>query len=343
MPKNTKVYKFRDIKYIYNTEVTKQALLKAEKEGRIPESQRVQYGNSSIQQRTWTIKDLPFIGEKYGFLNKPSKHATIAIYASKGGVLKSSTTLNIARMYALHNVKTCVIDLDPQADSSRNLGFDIPEESVSKLSELDNYYEGIQSLSDLYNKKTELKDIIQSTEIPTLDAVLATAELIPLMDKLNSELRREYWLKDNVIIPLQEMGYEMIIMDLAPSWSIYTTNAIVASDILLSPLECRIAHYRNSKQFIGQIENFSKSMKLKSLRTAFIPTKVSHSRKISMQIRQFYASNITGCFLSAIRDSVIGEEAIAQRMSAIEYSNKSIAEDIRAFLIELDSLIQEIQ
>ena len=335
-------YKYKDIQAIFNTDITKQALLKAEKENRIPTSKRVQYGNSKISHRIWDLEAVTKIGEKYGFLTKPKKPTCISVFSTKGGVLKSTISLNIARLYALHNIKTCVIDLDPQADVSRNLGFDIHEDDISEIADLDNYYKGIGNISDYYNQKINLQDIIQNSEIPSLDVIPASSELIPLMDILNTEVRREFWLKENIISNLYELGYEMVIIDLAPSWNIYTTMAISASNILVSPLECRIAHYRNSTEFIKQLNRFTNKMKLNNLKKLFIPTKVSSSKKIYMQIRQSYASNIEDCSLSAIRESIIGEESVAKRISVIEYApKKEISDDMRNFLIELDGKVKQ--
>lgn len=329
--------KYRDIQKIFSTEVTKQALLKAETDGRIPKAERIKYGNSTITQRAWPISSVPIIGEKYGFLTKPSKPSCISIFSTKGGVLKSTLTLNIARMYALHNVKTCVVDLDPQGDSSRNLGFDIPEDGVSDLSDLDKYESSILSLSHLYNKKLKLKDIIQTTTIPTLDVILSSSSLIPLMDVLSSEIRREDWLKEQVVLKLYKMGYDLVIVDLAPSWNIFTSNAINAANLLISPLECKIAHYRNSKEFITQLNVFTEKMKLTEQKRLFIPTRVSSQRKLSLQIRQYYATNIPDCSLGSIRESVLGEEAIASRKSIIEHCpTKTISDEIRELLLEIN-------
>ena len=99
-------FKYKDIQKIFNTEVSKMALLKAEEKGRIPTAKRMSYGNSSISHRIWPLEDVRIIGEQYGFLRKPTKPSCISVFSTKGGILKSTITLNVARMYALHNVGT---------------------------------------------------------------------------------------------------------------------------------------------------------------------------------------------------------------------------------------------
>jgi hypothetical protein len=82
-------------------------------------------------------------------------------------------------------------------------------------------------------------------------------------------------------------------------------------------------------------------MKLTNQDRIFIPTRVSAQRKISVQIRQYFASNIPDCSMGAIRESVFGEEAIAARKSIIEHCpTKTIADDIREFLEEVDNKLQ---
>jgi len=68
---NNQGLKYRDIQKIFNPEVTKQALLKAESDRRIPEAQRISYGESKITHRIWPLESVSIIGEKYGFLRKP--------------------------------------------------------------------------------------------------------------------------------------------------------------------------------------------------------------------------------------------------------------------------------
>ena len=282
-------------------------------------------------------------GKKYGFLKSPKKPILTTVFSAKGGILKSTIVLNLARMYALHGIKTCVIDLDPQGDTSRNLGFDIPEENIEDISDIDSFKKGVNNLSDFYSNKCKLEDIINQTELPHLDVILSSSELIPFMEVLNSSVRREDWIKDHIKPKLIKLGYELIIIDLAPSWSIYTSNSITAADLLISPLECRIAHYRNHKESIIQLNKFIKKMGIKNIKKAFVPTKVSLTKKIYTQIRQFYAGNVEGCTLSSIRESIIGEESVAKRLSIVEYApTKTIADDIRELLIELDGKIQAI-
>ena len=65
-----------------------------------------------------------------------------------------------------------MIDLDPQGDTSRNLGFSIPEDDVEDLTDVDKYENEIENLASFFHKKSTLEDIIQKTELPQLDVIL---------------------------------------------------------------------------------------------------------------------------------------------------------------------------
>lgn len=332
---------FRGLKNIFDINLTKTSILRAESEGKIPCAHRVPIGSSGRAQRVWDYSQIVEIGEKYGFLKKPNKPTCISLFSTKGGVLKSTIALNVARMHALHNIKTIIIDLDPQADISNSCGLDISEDSVESLEQADEMLGSIMGLMDLQANEATLEELIQETDIPTLDFIPSTPELVPLMDILNSEVRREEWLKDHVVEPLKKMGYELIVLDLAPSWSIYTSNALTSSDLLISPLETKIAHWRNHKVFLGQLNKFINKLKLgDQLSSVFVPVKNSGKRKLSTQIKQYYHNNVENCSPSSIRESVVGEEAVAKRQSVIEYAyNKTIADDYRELLIEVNNII----
>lgn len=330
---------FNTIKSLFGISHSKTAILKAEAEERIPRAHRVKIGDTGREQRIWDFGQVALIGERYGFLKHPEKPTVVTIFSTKGGILKSTLALNIARTHALHNIKTVVVDLDPQGDSSKNLGLDLSEDSFEDLDEVDKKLEAIGGLFDVKTGRVSLNDILQPTDLPTLQFIPANSELVPLMELIGTEVRREYWIKENVIEPLKALGYELIILDLAPSWSLYTSNALAASNLLVSPLECKIAHYRNIREFTRYLDGFIKKMGIgNQLQTLFVPVKTSATRKLSMQIKQFYHNAVPGCSHGSIRESVTGEEAVANRVSVLEYSQKStLAEEVKELMIEINS------
>ncbi len=271
----------------------------------------------------YNTQDLPLLGQHLGFLNKPDHSQVISVFVTKGGVLKTSLTLNLARMAALHNIRTLVIGLDMQCDITSAMGVvsDVSnsENLKTAMSEIDR----VKGLSDYFYERCELPDIIVKSDIPTLDVIPETPELVAVEQSLLHKAKRESWLKEKVIEPIKS-EYDLFVIDCSPNWNQLITNALTASDLLISPLECKINNYRNFQMFRSFIEEFIDEMGLK-LQHIYVPTRFTQSRKLSKEIRNWYFSEISNCIPVAIKDSVVGEEATAMKVSVPEYQPGSDA------------------
>jgi chromosome partitioning protein len=240
----------------------------------------------------------------------------------------------MARMYALHNLKVLVIGLDYQMDISNMLsgGYLNKDDDELSLEEIDKSPQ-VKGLYDLAMGNATLEEIIQPTEIQTLHFIPETANLNILSEFLTSKNKREYWLNTNVIQKIKS-DYDLILLDLGPSWSLLTSNALVATDVLVSPVETKILHYQNIKNFVTYLDNFQKQMEL-NFKTVYIPTKFSPTKKLSSSIRKYYLTNLPTTNTS-IRESNQIEEANAQYLSVIETSPASlIASETRELLKEI--------
>lgn len=264
----------------------------------------------------YNTKDLPQLGQHLGFLNPPNQAKVISVFVTKGGVLKTTLTLNLARMAALHNIRTLVIGLDMQCDITSAMGVSDTTETESlesAMSEIDQ----MKGLSDYFYERCKLSEIIVNTDIPTLDVIPETPELVAVEQSLLHKAKRESWLKEKVIEPLKSQ-YDLFVIDCSPNWNQLITNALAASDLLISPLECKINNYRNFQMFRSFIDEFIEEMDL-SLQHVYVPTRLTQSRKLSKEIRDWYVSQISNCLPVAIKDSVVGEEATAMNVSLPEY------------------------
>ncbi len=282
--------------------------------------------------KSWTTHDLPLVGEKVGFLPKLNSPIAAAVFVTKGGVLKSSLTLNIARMAALHGIRTCVVGLDMQGDVSTSLGEALDEES--SLEEALVQVNAVKGLAQLYTGEATLDDVLKPTDLPTLFYIPETPELVALDQSLINRNRREYWLKEHVISHLKR-EFDLVLLDCSPNWNRLITNALVACDVLISPLECKINNFRNLTTFRALIKEFSVEMQA-SFKHLFVPTRLSPARKLSQEIREWYQTNLPNCSATAVRESIQGEESIALRLSIPEYApNSSAADELRTLLKEV--------
>ncbi len=322
---------------IFGGQHLKSQLLQLESEGAIPQSER--YRSGAIFQKGWTQSQLPQIGEEIGFFKPFGQPLSLAVFTTKGGVLKSTMALNIARTAALHNIRTCVVGLDMQCDITTALGFDSESEGdKGRLNDMIQQADSVRGLADFFHGPIRLSEIICPTDLETLFVIPETPELVAFNESLSNINRREYWLKEKVIDPLKE-HFDLIIMDCSPNWNRLTTNALVACDALVSPLECKINNFRNFKvfdQFLGDIKS---EMRI-NFENIFVPTRYSSNRKLSLEIREWYQQNVEGCTSTGIRESVLGEEAIALNRSLLEHAaSKKVGQEMRDLLKEIHSRI----
>ncbi len=289
----------------------------------------------------YPMEEIHHIGRHLGFLKKWPTPMSLAFFTTKGGVLKTTLTLNFARMLALHGLKVLVIGLDMQGDVTRALGY---QEEADENLPLDQMIEASLKTPGLYEYfagRAKLEEVI--VELSShLHLIPETAELAALNDQLFNVNRREYWLLEKVIKPLRQ-NYDCILMDCSPNWNRLATNALVACDALVSPLECKINNFRNFKIFESFIGEFRKEMGLK-FSQFFIPTLFSGQKKLSMDIRHWYHANLGECLKNGLRETTISEEASALNLSLVEHAPTSAAAlEMKEILAEVMEALQEKQ
>ncbi|MEK7355178.1 MAG: ParA family protein [Bdellovibrionota bacterium] len=284
--------------------------------------------------KSWTSTDLVRVGEKIGFLPKLKSPVAASVFVTKGGVLKSSLTLNLARLAALNGIRTCVVGLDMQGDVTTALSSEESFEDESLDRALQRMNE-VRGLADVFTGQAYLDDVMRTTDLENLMYIPETPELVALDQSLINRNRREYWLRDTVIMPLKR-EFDLVLMDCSPNWNRLITNALVASDVLISPVECKINNFRNLKTFRALVEEFRSDMGA-NFEHVFVPTRLSASRKLSQEIHGWYQENLAPrCAAHAVRESIHGEEANAMKLSTPEYAPASpAADEMRALTTEL--------
>ncbi|MFG1506021.1 ParA family protein [Halobacteriovorax sp. ZH5_bin.2] len=317
-------YPLKKVADIYGDPNLKFEIQDLESAGQIPASRK--YRSGAIFRKGWPVNLLPKIGEQVGYFKKFEKSTSVCVFTTKGGVLKSTLALNLARTAALHGQRVCVVGLDIQGDVTTSLGYDTESDDSGSLDELIQKLDQTKGLCDYFSGEATLDEVIVQLGMPNLFIIPETPELVALNDSLNNINRREFWLKERVIDPLKE-HFDLVIMDCSPNWNKLTTNALVASDALISPLECKINNFRNFRVFSHFLKEFKDEMRL-DFESIFVPTKYSTNKKLSNDILNWYYQNVAGCTTVGIKESVSAEEAMALNLSIAEHAaGKAIAKD----------------
>ncbi len=147
---------------------------------------------------------------------------TIAVTNQKGGVGKTTTSINLAASLAILEYKTLIVDADPQANATSGIGFD-PKQIQASIYEC--IIDGLNVENVILQTKTPNLDLLPAH----IDLVGAEIEIINMPDREN--------LMNNVLKNIKS-NYDFIIIDCSPSLGLITVNALTASDSVIIPVQC---------------------------------------------------------------------------------------------------------
>ncbi len=152
------------------------------------------------------------------------KGKIVAIANQKGGVGKTTTSINLAASLAIMEKKVLLIDADPQANATSGTGLTIHDDEVT-------LYECLVDGADP-------RLAIKQTETPNLDVLPSSIDLVGAELEMAEMTKREFILKG--ILEQVRYNYDYVIIDCLPSLGIITVNALTAADSVLVPVQCEI-------------------------------------------------------------------------------------------------------
>ena len=162
----------------------------------------------------------------------------IAITNQKGGVGKTTTSVNLAAALAYLNKKVLLIDIDPQANATQGIGIDRLKMNGS--------------IYDLIVNESEITDVILKSNVPNLDVVPSSIDLAGAdLELAEVKIGRERRLKEQ--LALIRDNYDYLLIDCPPSLGLLNTNALTASDTVIIPVQCEYYALEGLTQLLSTI------------------------------------------------------------------------------------------
>ncbi|PCJ09767.1 MAG: chromosome partitioning protein ParA [Rhodobacteraceae bacterium] len=264
-------------------------------------------------------------------LSRPSGPRIIAIANQKGGVGKTTTTINLAAALVESGLRVLVVDLDPQGNASTGLGIDAADRDLTTY--------------DLLIGEVPLQDVIQSTSIEDLCIIPATVDLSSADIELIANERRSFLLHDALRqTDMDDYEWDYILIDCPPSLNLLTVNAMIAAHSVLIPLQSEFFALEGVSQLMMTIREVRQTANSELRIEGIVLTMYDKRNNLSQQVEKDARDNLGDLvFETKIPRNVRVSEAPSYALPVLQYdSNSQGAQAYRALAIELVSKHQRL-
>jgi len=224
----------------------------------------------------------PLPGKKHGLV--------IAMCNQKGGVGKTTTTINLGAALAETGRKVLLVDFDPQGSASVGLGVNphTLERTIYNL---------------LLSRTIDAGDIIVPTGVENMDILPANIDLSAAELQLVSEVAREQTLKR--VLDRLRGDYDMILIDCAPSLGLLTVNALTAADKVITPLECEFFALRGIALLTDTVnkvkDRLNPDLEMLGILGTMFDSRTLHGREVLDRVVQAFGETV---FHTVIRRTI---------------------------------------
>ncbi|MBD0778753.1 ParA family protein [Maribacter sp. ANRC-HE7] len=232
----------------------------------------------------------------------------IAIANQKGGVGKTTTTVNLAASLGVLEKKVLLIDADPQANATSGLGINVEEIEIGTY--------------QLLEHTKNAKETIIATDSPNLDLIPSHIDLVAIEIELVDKNEREYMMK-KAILDLKD-DYDYILIDCAPSLGLLTLNALTAADSVIIPIQCEYFALEGLGKLLNTIKSVQKihnpDLDIEGLLLTMFDSRLRLSNQVVEEVRKHFSDMV---FDTIIQRNVRLSEAPSYGESIIKYDASS--------------------
>ena len=204
----------------------------------------------------------------------------IAVTNQKGGVGKTTTSVNLATALAACGMRVLLVDFDPQGNASTGLGVEHDARALNSY--------GLLIAGDV------AQDAVQQTIVPQLDIIPAIVDLSAAEIELSEQENWEYRLKNSLSGCADR--YDYIFIDCPPSLGVLTVNALVAANAVLVPLQCEFYALEGLSQLIKTVnrvqEGLNKTLQMQGIVLTMYDTRNKLSESVEADVREFFGDKV---------------------------------------------------